>query len=250
MKGSEFTYDEICRAEFCLLQSRIEHLFVDIEIACPYGLPHCAVFHQATFAPLNDRAMELFLAAGYRRNGNCLYSMHCGDCQACIPIRLHPGEFQPNRNQKRAKKKNHDIEGTVSTLNGGAEDLELCDLFLQKRYPGRTNSAGGYYRDFFLNNIVNSVQIHYRVKGRLVGTSILDIGVNWVNAVYFFFDPQESWRSLGTYNIVHLVELCRKWGVGYLYLGYLIREVSAMNYKERFLPHYLLLDKKWRKIEK
>lgn len=183
-------YDERCRSEFTILHSRVAHLFVDIDIGCPYGLPYIATFHQATFAPLSERAMELFLAAGYRRNGNCMYTMLCNGCTACIPIRLHPAEFSANRNQKRALSKNHDLEKTLLPLQPTKEDYLLCEKFLQSRYPRENNTAKGYYRDFFLNTIVNSAQLQYRLGDRLIGTAIIDIGYNWLNAVYFYFDPR------------------------------------------------------------
>ncbi len=245
MRDVTFTYDEKCRAEFSSLISRVEHLFVSIDIQCPYGLPYVARFHQATFAPLSERAMELFLSAGYRRNGNCLYNMECSNCSACIPIRLHPLVFRANRNQKRAIRKNRDVEMAILPLQPDLETLGLCEKFLQVRYPRENNNAPGYYRDFFLNNIVNSAQIQYRIDGRLVGTSIIDIGYNWLNAVYFYFDPDESSRSLGTYNVLQLIDLCLEWEVEYLYLGYLIHSVPAMSYKSNFRPNYILSGNRW-----
>lgn len=239
-------YDARCRREFLALHARVAHLFFDVDIACPYGLPEIATFHQASFAPLSERAMELFLAAGYRRNGNCLYAMTCKTCRACIPIRLHPGEFVANRNQRRALRRNRDLERRLLPLQPSAEDYALCEKFLITRYPRENNSAVGYYRDFFLNSIVNSAQLHYRLAGRLLATAILDIGYNWLNAVYFYFDPDEGRRSLGTYNILCLVDLCREWDIEYLYLGYYIPMVPAMNYKSRFTPHYLLDQGVWR----
>ncbi len=241
------SYDEQCRSEFTSLHSRVGHLFVDIDIGCPYGLPCVSTFHQATFAPLSERAMELFLAAGYRRNGNCLYTMSCHDCTACIPIRLHPAEFAANRNQKRTFTKNHDVEKALLPLQPTKEDYLLCERFLQSRYPRENNTATGYYRDFFLNSIVNSAQLQYRVGDRLIGTAIIDIGYNWLNAVYFYFDPEESRRSLGTYNILCLIDLCREWEIEFLYLGYYIQSVPAMSYKGNFYPHYLLFGDTWLK---
>jgi len=241
------TYDEVCSREFSFLESKVDRLFFDVDVGCPYGLQSIATFHQAIFAPLGERTMELFLASGYRRNGNCLYSMRCGDCSDCIPIRLHAEEFRPNRNQRRTLKKNDDVVVTVMPLRFSMENLNLCERFLQARYPKESNTAQGYYQDFFFNNIVNSAQLQYRVGNRLVGTAIIDIGLNWVNAVYFYFDPEESSRSLGTYNILYLVELCRKWGVKFLYLGYLIHSVPAMSYKKDFCPHYLFSEKKWQR---
>ncbi len=239
MRDSPISYDERLRAELQALLERVDHLLVDINVQCPYGLPHVATFHQATFAPLNDRAMELFLSGGFRRNGNCLYSMKCKTCNGCLPVRLHADTFKANRNQRRSVKRNRDVETELMPLHPRLEDLELCGKFLADRYPQENNNAEGYYREFFLNNIVSSAQIQFRVDGRLVGNSIIDIGYNWLNAVYFYFDPDEGRRSLGTFNIMTLIELCREWKIQYLYLGYLIDEVAAMSYKRNFRPHYV-----------
>lgn len=247
MRKAITLYDDVCRREFDNIYRRVKDLFISIDIGCPYGLPHRATFHQATFAPLNERAMELFLCSGYRRNGNWLYDMCCAECSACVPIRLHSQEFRPGRNQRRSLKKNRDIVVEVRPLRPDSENIELCEKFLRERYPRENNNAGGYFHDFFLNNIVNSAQVEYRIGNRLVGTSIIDIGYNWLNAVYFYFDPDESSRSLGTFNILTLVDICRQWDIEYLYLGYYIESVAAMSYKSNFTPHYLLKGGEWLK---
>lgn len=238
-------YDARCHQEFKEIYQNLERYFFSINIDCPYGLPYVATFHQAMFSPLTERVMELFLAAGYRRNGNYLYTMQCQDCQACIPIRLRPPLFVSNRNQKRSVKHNMDVEVELMSLGVNDENLDLCDRFLKKRYPRENNSARGYFNDFFLTSIVHAAQIEFRVAGKLIGTSIVDVGSDWINAVYFYFEPEESKRSLGTFNILTLIDLCLDWQVEYLYLGYFIEEVSAMSYKSNFNPHFLRLDEKW-----
>lgn len=239
-------YDQQCADEFSTIKSRIDSYFMDLSTSCPYGLPFVATFHQAMFCPLDQHVMELFLAAGYRRNGNCLYSMRCLGCSACIPIRLHRRTFQPNRSQRRIRKKNADITVSLDGLLPDEENLELCQKFLQRRYPQKNNTARGYYDNFFLNGIVDSFRLQYRLEGKLVGVSIIDIGDNWLNAVYFYFDPDEGRRSLGTFNILTLLDLCQERGIDYLYLGYYIQSVAAMSYKNSFKPHYLYLDGVWR----
>lgn len=245
MRQTPISYDERCRLEFTALIARVEHLFVNIDIDCPYGLPYIATFHQATFAPISERAMKLFLSAGYRRNGNCLYDMRCRSCHSCQAIRLHASTFKPNRNQKRAWSRNDDLTVEMLPLALNQENLDLCNKFLAARYPKENSSAAGYFRDFFHNNIVSSAQIQYRLDGKLVGTSIVDLGYNWLNAVYFYFDPDISKRSLGTFNILHLVDLAKEWDIEYVYLGYLIKEVASMSYKSKFRPYYLLRKDKW-----
>lgn len=240
-------YDQQCLREFASLQARLSKYFYDITVNCPYNLPFLATFYQGVSGPLRDRAMELFLAAGYRRNGNYLYTMHCNECCACVPIRLHPKTFRPNRNQKRVLKKNSDVEIELGPVRPSEENLNLCENFLQSRYPHKNNTARGYYSGFFLNTITSTFEFRYRIQGRLIGNGIVDIGENWMNAVYFFFDEAEARRSPGTYNILKMINYCLDQNIDYLYLGYCIKNVRAMNYKERFRPYYILLDSKWQK---
>ena len=238
-------YDQECAREFASLQARMGKYFYDVTVNCPYHQPYHATFYQGVSGPMPDRGMELFLAAGYRRNGNYLYTMHCALCSACVPIRLHPKTFRPDRNQRRVMRRNSDVEIKVGNVQPNPENLALCEKFLQDRYPHKNNTAKGYYSGFFLNTITTTVEFRYRIQGRLIGTGIVDIGDNWLNAVYFYFDQDESRRSPGIFNILTMINFCLQEKIEYLYLGYYIRNVPAMNYKDRFNPHYFLIDSEW-----
>jgi arginine-tRNA-protein transferase len=219
--------------------------FYDIAVQCPYDLPHKAIYRQQQFVSLPDDLFGQFLEAGFRRNGNTIYTMVCPDCRKCLPIRIDSGEFAPNRNQKRVLRRNEDLTITMGPLRITEEKLLLCGSFLKERFPIKGNSPVGYYGTFFANSITNTVEVEYRCAEKLLGVAVVDIGCEWVNAVYFYFDPGETRRSLGTFNILHLINLCRRNSIPHLYLGYLIREVRAMRYKENFKPHYLLQDGMW-----
>ena len=220
-------------------------LFFDISVDCPYGLPFTATYRQSMFGVLPDELIEFFWQKGYRRNGNTIYTMNCQECCACIPIRLNPEEFVPNRNQKRVYKKNQDLSYTIGPIEITEAKLRLCNKFLEARYPGRGSTAEEYYAGFFLNAITNSFEIDYWADDRLVGVAIVDISNNCLNAVYFYFDPTEGHRSPGTYNILNLIEFCKEKSITFLYLGYWIEGVEAMEYKANFKPHYLLLNGQW-----
>jgi len=224
--------------------------FFDISVECPYGLPSTATYRQSVFGPLPDDLMEFFWHKGYRRNGNTIYTMDCKGCNGCVPIRLIPEDFVPNRNQKRTYKKNRDIDVTIGPIEVTEEKLSLCNKFLSGRYPGKGSSAEEYYAGFFLNSITNTFEINYRVDNRLIGVAIVDLTYDCLNAVYFYFDPAEGRRSPGTYNILHLIEFCKKKHIPYLYLGYWIGEVDAMQYKSNFKPHQLLIDEQWVQVSK
>jgi len=228
----------------------LEQYFVDITAGCPYGLPKKAVYHQGLLGPLDSLTMGIFLANGYRRNGNCMYSMRCFGCKACVPIRLNPETFIPNRNQKRVWKKNRDVTVGVAPLTMSDENLALLDRFLRIRFPEGKSTAESYYSGFFITTISRCFEIRYRVDEKLLGVAVVDGSDQWLNAVYFYFDPDEAWRSPGTLNILHLVHFCRSHRINPLYLGYWIETVQAMQYKSAFRPHEILINDCWQPVNR
>ena len=231
-----------------LIGTELEKYFFNIPLSCPYSLPHKAIYRQAQLGRMPDPVMERFIAAGFRRSGNCIYTMGCTTCQSCVPIRIDPLAFRANRSQRRTQSRNRDVEIAFGPVSADEESLHLCDAFLKTRYPGRDNSAEEYYFGFFANLVTDTFEIRYRADGRLLGVAVVDVGSRWLNAVYFFFDPQEAHRGLGTFNILTLIDHCRRWQIQRLYLGYWIKEISAMAYKANFKPHELFIDGRWQTI--
>jgi len=229
----------------------LEQYFVDITAGCPYGLPEKAVYHQALFGSLLDNyTMRVLLANGYRRNGNCMYSMRCQSCKGCVPIRLNPETFIPNRNQKRVWKKNRDVSVGVAPLTMSDENLALLDRFLRHRFPDGKSTAESYYSGFFITSITRCFEIRYRVDDKLLGVAVVDGSDQWLNAVYFYFDPDQARRSPGTLNILHLLNFCRSHRIRSLYLGYWIERVQSMQYKSAFRPHEILVNDRWQQVDR
>ena len=229
--------------------AKLERFFRETTDSCPYGLPGPAVYRAAGVHRIPEELMGVLLAAGFRRNGNTVYTMNCPDCRGCRPIRLLTRQFQANRSQRRTLKKNRDIAVEIAPLAPSREKLALLQKFFDRRFPERPNNAHDYYSGFFLNNAGFSLETTYRLDGELLGTAIIDLGATWMNAVYFYFDPDHADRSLGTFNILQLIDLCRKHGLAELYLGFWIAEAKAMRYKAAFLPHQIFQHNRWQTVE-
>lgn len=227
------------------LDPDLERYFVNAVADCPYGMAAQAVYHQGVLGRLDDLAMAEFLAFGYRRNGNCMYNMRCPRCRLCVPIRLRPERFRANRNQRRVWKKNQDVAVEISPLTMSRENLDLLQRFLSARFPDGSSRADSYYSGFFITSISRCFEVRYRVDGQLLGVAVVDAAPTWMNAVYFFFDPAQGWRSPGTLNILTLNHLCLTQQIDFLYLGYWIDGHPGMDYKRAFRPHELLVDGVW-----
>ncbi len=80
----------------------------------------------------------------------------------------------------------------------------------------------------------------YFVGDRLIGVGYVDVLPGGLSAIYFFYDPDEKKRSLGTWNVLSLIDEARRRGLPHAYLGYYVAGCGSMAYKAAFRPHQLL----------
>jgi arginine-tRNA-protein transferase len=70
-----------------------------------------------------------------------------------------------------------------------------------------------------------------------------------MSAVYCYFDPDHPRRSLGVFNVLSLLEECRRRGIPHLYLGYHVTGSPQMSYKALYRPcERLEADGRWRAV--
>ncbi|RYZ10356.1 MAG: arginyltransferase [Myxococcales bacterium] len=200
---------------------------------------------------LSRDELEVRLSRGDRRQGLFLYRPACPGCVACEPIRLDLQSFRPNRSQRRTLARG-DRELTLE-LGEPVADLERVALYNRhKALRGLSAGQGEVdvrsYREFLAMTCCDTLELRYRLGGKLVGVAIADRSDEALSAVYCYYDPSYERLGLGTYSILKQLELCQSWGLRYLYLGLYIAESLHMRYKARFLPHQRLLDGAWQEV--
>jgi arginyl-tRNA--protein-N-Asp/Glu arginylyltransferase len=198
-------------------------------------------------APLNSATYASYMRLGFRRSGDLVYRPHCRDCQACIPVRLPVGAFRPSRSQRRIQARNNDLRVLARSPE---YDPEHFALYL--RYQKHRHAGGGMddpdpqkYTNFLLSRHVHTVFYEMRWRSRLLGVAVVDHLPDGLSAVYTFFDPAETRRSLGSFAVLWQIERARQLGLDWVYLGYLIRECTKMSYKENFQPLEAYVDGRW-----
>ena len=164
-------------------------------------------------------------------------------------IALRSSRVRPRRSRKIFRTGPSTVV-EVAPLCVSEERIELLNRFLTARYPEKNSCGREYYAGFFLNSMTDTLEFRYSLGGKLVGVGIVDCGASWLNAVYFYFDPDFSDLSPGTFNILTLIDHASRCGLESLYLGYWIDGLAAMSYKEKFKPYYLLLDGVWRRHDR
>ncbi|RDU73361.1 arginyltransferase [Helicobacter aurati] len=187
------------------------------------------------------------LARGYRRFGEYYFVPKCSDCNKCVTIRYLVQEFIMTNSMKKVIKKN--IDTLIQIRRPLTNDARVC-LYLQyhnKMMHKKGWSMNSIDRQRYTNSFVAGSEFFgyemcfYR-EGHLVGVSYFDIVEDSMSANYFFYDHGFGKFSLGTLNILLLLNLAKKLGLKYFYPGYWIKNHKSMGYKERFKPFEALLN--------
>jgi len=199
--------------------------------------------------PKNSRLYTALADCGFRRSGSHLYIPHCKDCSSCISIRVPVAEFEPSRSQRRVLAKNKDIVINELAPNFVYEHFDLYKKYLSYRHNegGMDNPTQKNYMEFLTAPWSNTIFYEMRLSGTLIGVATADILDNALSAVYTFFDPAHSQRSLGKFSILYQIEQTRLRGHKWLYLGYWIEKCRKMSYKTQYQPHELFLNNKWQR---
>ena len=177
--------------------------------------------------------------AGFRRSHDIAYAPACPDCQECKAVRVIVGEFTPGRSMRRILKANADLSAEMIAPKATDEQFELFSLYQGARHGSgemaRMDSAD--YRSLIEHSPVETHVVEFRDRDRrLVACCLADYLSDGVSAVYSFFDPNQSQRSLGSLMILWTIERAADLNLPYAYLGYWIADCRKMSYKARFRP--------------
>lgn len=186
---------------------------------------------------LNPPRYQRLLEMGFRRSGGHVYRPHCQGCRRCIPARLPAAQFKPNRSQRRCLERNADLSLSIEATLGD-EHYALYRHYLQQRHAdgGMDPQDRSAFHNFLECPWAAARFWCFRQGERLISVAVVDHLPLSLSAVYTFFDPDETARSLGTLAVLKQVEQAQALGLAHVYLGYWVPESQKMAYKARFAP--------------
>jgi len=196
---------------------------------------------------LNMPIYNQLIQHGFRRSGSHCYRPHCNNCRSCVACRLHVDSFISSRSQRRCLKNNIDLTMNVVEADFTDEYFALYQRYLNSRHidGSMAHPEADDFRQFLLCDWCDTRFLEFRQNERLVAVAVTDFVSNGLSAVYSFFDPELSNRSLGTYCILKQIEYAKQQQQDYVYLGYWIDKHEKMDYKKNFKPLQLYLDEQW-----
>lgn len=185
------------------------------------------------------------LLAGWRRFGYAIFQPRCERCRACRSLRVVVDRFRPNRSQRRAWKMNTDLKLVVGPPSVSEEKVELYDRFheFQRGKRGWEEQAPkeeSSYVEMFVANPFPALEWCYYLGNRLVAVGYVDHVPQALSAIYFFYDPAMRRRSLGTFNILRIIECAKRLEIPHVYLGYFVEGCRSLEYKANFAANQII----------
>ena len=187
---------------------------------------------------------------GWRRFGFSLFHPQCPNCKACQSIRVPLETFRANRSQKRAWKANQDLVLRIGTPKVTSEKLDLYDRFhdFQSETKGWADHGPKdrlSYIESFVEHPFPTEEWCYFLEDSLIGCGYVDALPGGLSAIYFFYEPELRNRSLGTFNVLKILESARERELPHVYLGYYVEGCRSLEYKANFEPNEVLSVGQW-----
>jgi arginine-tRNA-protein transferase len=232
--------DPVVRPETRILQDRFEEC-----IYRPGQVARCPARQPTT--PLTPEQLDLLLEEGDQRVGGTVFRTECPFCRACEPVRVDATAFTPTRAQRRVWRRNEDLRVEFGQPTLSRRRVALWNRHRRARGlmsdASRRDPVG--YHEWLVESCAPTVEVRYHTPERLVGVSLLDIGVTSANSAYHYYDPSESRRSLGVYSVLREIAHCREVGIRWYYLGLWVEDCDALRYKTGYFPHERLVHGRW-----
>lgn len=226
-------------------------LFLSAPHACSY-LPDrlSSTLFVDPGAEMDMASYSELLRYGFRRSGALVYAPRCEHCQQCVSVRIPVQDFEPRRIHRRILRRNHALVMEERPVGFDPEAFALYKRYTRARHEDgeMANASPGGYMSFLTADWCRTRFLTFHLAGRLVAVAVTDEAEDGLSAVYTYFEPELSARSLGTSAILHQIELARALGLPYLYLGYWIRDSRKMAYKIDFRPIELWRNGRWQRL--
>jgi len=205
------------------------------------------------------------IARGWRRFGKYFFHPICNGCNECKSIRINTIDYTFSKSQRKAIKRNQETKIIVQEPTLTQAHLDLYNKYhaYKSQHDGWThrNISQREYSENFVEGAHDfGKEVLYIIDDQLVGVDLIDILEDGISSIYFYYDPDFSRYSLGTYSLLYQIKLANILDLSWIYLGYWVDGCKAFAYKPKFQPQEILDDfpsitktplwEKWEVLEK
>jgi arginine-tRNA-protein transferase len=231
---------------------RVLERFVEKPRTCAYLPDRRASLDVRVMVDVTPADTDALLERGWRRFGPIYFRPACAGCSECVSLRVIVADFAPSKSQRRARRACTSLRREVGVPRVDDARLALYAKWHAEREHARgwepnAQSRDRYSLEFAYPHPCAREAAFYDDAdgGRLVGVGLFDATPGALSAAFFFHDPDYAHLSLGTANVVGLVDDAAASGRRHVYLGYHVAGCASLAYKATFRPHERLTPSGW-----
>ena len=229
-----------------------------LEKNCEHFIDFCMLDYECSYLPEKSTRMYYrymrnasrklvteLVKRGWRRFGCYFFHPICANCNGCKNLRIDALNFSFSKSQRRVMKKNRKTLMHIRKPTMTQEHLDLYNRF----HKHKSEISGWKYSpvnpQLYYENFVDGAhefgkEVLYFIEEKLVGVDLIDITEDGISSIYFYYDPDYSKYSLGTYSLLMQIELAKKMGLRWIYLGYWVDGCRSFEYKMNYKPMQML----------
>jgi arginyl-tRNA--protein-N-Asp/Glu arginylyltransferase len=231
---------------------RVLERFVEKPRTCAYLPARRASLDVRVMLDVTATDTDMLLERGWRRFGPIYFRPACAGCAECISLRVVTARFAPSKSQRRAARVCRRLRRIV-----GSPIVDQARLALYAKWHAEREEARGwepnaqsrdrYALEFAYPHPCAREAAFYddAAGGRLVGLGLFDATPSALSAAFFFHDPDYARLSLGTANVLALIDDAIATARPHVYLGYHVAGCASLEYKATFRPHEILTPTGW-----
>jgi arginine-tRNA-protein transferase len=213
--------------------------------ACAYLPGERASLEVRVLLDVSPAETESLLERGWRRFGPLYFRPLCARCEECVSLRVDTGTFSPSKSQRRAARACAKLRRVVGKPKCDDQRLALYEKWHGRREVDRgwkpnPQTRERYALEFSFPHPCAREAAFYDDE-RLVGVGLFDDTPHALSAVFFFHDPEYAKLSLGTANVLSLIDDGHAQGKRHVYLGYCVAGCTSLEYKASYRPNERLL---------
>ncbi|MEP6945319.1 MAG: arginine-tRNA-protein transferase [Acidobacteriota bacterium] len=191
-----------------------------------------------TASAITQSQLDRLLADGWRHFGPHFFRYNFGvyenELRRVIPLRIRVEDFAPSKSQRRAIRRNADLETIVQPILLTEETHQLFGRHKARFTSGVPDSLYDFLPRGPSESPTTILEVSVSKSERLVAASYFDVGETSISSIYGIFDPKETARSLGIFTMLVEIKFAREQGHTLYYHGYAYEGQSYYDYKKRF----------------
>ncbi|QSZ40882.1 arginyltransferase [Sulfurimonas aquatica] len=197
---------------------------------------------------INDCSLEScqdLVERGYRRFGKMYFRPICATCNECQSIKIDVLNYNFSKSARRILKKASHINTYIQRPTVSQEHLKVFDRYHlhmseKKDWEYNKTTPEHYYHSFVLGHEDFGYEVLYYDDNRLIGVDLIDILEDGISSIYFYYDPEYAYLSLGKYSLYNQIKLAKQENKKWIYLGYYVEGCPSLSYKAEYKPYKTL----------